>query len=134
MIEFEGLHVICFACGKVGHRSGSCVRKTINKDSQATHETIPESTNLMQDVQPLQKVTEESEKIGPWIMVSRKHNPPISKGMDMCQKPKDKDARSNTNKFVTLQTNNPDEEKMGTKSGTGEDEARFCVRYNEKKP
>lgn len=41
-VEYEGIHVICFACGEVGHRSEGCQNvqgrdsKHVSADSQQT--------------------------------------------------------------------------------------------------
>lgn len=35
-IEFEGLHVICFECSEVGHRSKDCARKKCMVAEQET--------------------------------------------------------------------------------------------------
>lgn len=39
-VEFEGLHVICFEWGEVGHRSTLCPRKLKGKEMDRMQEVV----------------------------------------------------------------------------------------------
>lgn len=60
-VEYENLHLICFTCGRYGHRSEDCATRT-DGDQHNTHTepnpTVPEKTN---------------DGFGPW-MIARNNN------------------------------------------------------------
>ncbi|XP_020211772.1 uncharacterized protein LOC109796515 [Cajanus cajan] len=97
-LEYEGLHAICFKCGKYGHRQEVCVNPitqsptlngdndTINKGAmdlddddqhaelqpiqpRATHTTVGDATQIAEE----NNTVPDSEALyGPWMMVKRK--------------------------------------------------------------
>ncbi|XP_028799751.1 uncharacterized protein LOC114755052 [Neltuma alba] len=69
-IEYEGLQLICFACGRFGHDKEHCLTKT-QKEHQGEKEqrTPQENTQLVGEVSPAknpEKVTEE--KFWEWMI------------------------------------------------------------------
>ncbi|XP_031127518.1 uncharacterized protein LOC116029609 [Ipomoea triloba] len=62
-VEYEGIHLVCFKCGKYGHRHEKCGQEEVNKDGQESHQR--ENDN---------QVTGHwgSEKYGSWMLVSRR--------------------------------------------------------------
>ncbi|XP_019198981.1 PREDICTED: uncharacterized protein LOC109192732 [Ipomoea nil] len=72
-VEFEGMHVICFGCGEVGHRSADCNKhhKGDNASSETGidgHDNMQESMNMEQAKPP-----PPIEKHGAWMMVNYKN-------------------------------------------------------------
>lgn len=62
-VEYEGLHQICFHCGKYGHRQENCPK-------------VPSSSNIATDGMENNQVTKETEQVkvdltaryGPWMI------------------------------------------------------------------
>lgn len=75
-VEYEGLHLICFRCGKYGHRAGDCQNSEINKQAQLEKDAAVE-------VQQSEK--EEEQHFGTW-MLSKHSRPRHSKGLSGQQK------------------------------------------------
>nr|GLL25015.1 uncharacterized protein LOC109154684 [Ipomoea trifida] len=76
-VEFEGLHVICFACGEVGHRSATRSKNKKPTDSEVTQGS-PQEHNMVENMhveepQPPPPIA----KHGTWMIVNRK-----TKGFD----------------------------------------------------
>lgn len=71
-IEYEGIHVICFAYGEVGHRSENCRKILGCEDNQTITESQSEGGNRMKTSQFAPKESEVVERFGPWIMVRRR--------------------------------------------------------------
>ena len=73
-IEYEGLPVICFKCGRYGHNSGDC-SENIN-DGQSGGEEISGKDNQRGDVLVVQEDgrSEDThfEPFGPWIVASKR--------------------------------------------------------------
>ncbi|XP_019168955.1 PREDICTED: uncharacterized protein LOC109164864 [Ipomoea nil] len=73
-IEFEGLKVICFDCGEIGHRSTDCPKNQCNKDPAApmndTTDGVQGAMNVEQQNQP-----PPVEKHGEWMIVKSKRKP-----------------------------------------------------------
>nr|KYP68757.1 hypothetical protein KK1_022398 [Cajanus cajan]KYP68759.1 hypothetical protein KK1_022400 [Cajanus cajan] len=89
-LEYEGLHSICFKCGKYGHKQSSCPQfqngddkeesknqtlmdvdnattKIANQDS--SHNEIPKH---VEEIIPNQNEPESKDQYGPWMIVKRK--------------------------------------------------------------
>nr|GMC54142.1 uncharacterized protein LOC109147318 [Ipomoea batatas] len=62
-IEYEGIHLVCFKCGKYGHRHENCGQEETNQDGQESHrkENDKQSAGNW-----------GSEKYGSWMLVSRR--------------------------------------------------------------
>nr|GMD64614.1 uncharacterized protein LOC109187360 [Ipomoea batatas] len=62
-IEYEGIHLVCFKCGKYGHRHEQCGREEENEDAGHNDPTTKNTKPTDQGV---------SEKYGSWMLVNRK--------------------------------------------------------------
>ncbi|XP_031106258.1 uncharacterized protein LOC116010904 [Ipomoea triloba] len=96
VVEYEGLHVVCFKCGVLGHREQSCpelrqsetevLNKAQNNDQPLHSPTEDRDINGAKDVgdgnsdqtMPSTHTPPAQIKIryGAWILVTRKNNPP----------------------------------------------------------
>ncbi|XP_061350093.1 uncharacterized protein LOC133295303 [Gastrolobium bilobum] len=68
-VGYEGLHLVCFACGRYGHRRDSC--PTL---APASTSTINQSTQIhttMANTTVQHKVAMEGEAFGSWMLVQR---------------------------------------------------------------
>ena len=75
-VEYEGLPVICYQCGKYGHNSIGCPSKqTMNKANNDTSENIIPANMTGDKDDGVDMHTKNSEKFGPWMMVSRRGKP-----------------------------------------------------------
>ncbi|XP_024035693.1 uncharacterized protein LOC112096477 [Citrus clementina] len=72
-VEYEGLPIICYQCGKYGHNSTACLHK---QTSNGINETTPENNpleNVSFDKIGVPTVANSSsERFGPWMVVERK--------------------------------------------------------------
>lgn len=64
-VEYEGLNMICFHCGRFGHRKESCPLSTLPKGVEAAQGNGPEA----QPQSPA--AAEESQPFGDWMIVKR---------------------------------------------------------------
>ncbi|XP_025691962.1 uncharacterized protein [Arachis hypogaea] len=89
LVEYEGLHSICFQCGLVGHDSNCCPRKVVvngasgavamaEKESDVGEKQVPqndknkEGNNGKNNNNKGKKVIKEEDgAYGPWMMVQR---------------------------------------------------------------
>ncbi|KAJ1406797.1 Zinc finger, CCHC-type [Sesbania bispinosa] len=84
-VEYEGLHLICFNCGRFGHRKECCpllVEESKNMNQQATSSSDPATQKGDDGVEPEGGPAAE-EFFGPWMMVQRKNRAKIQKGSDI---------------------------------------------------
>nr|GMC71113.1 uncharacterized protein LOC109183389 [Ipomoea batatas] len=69
-VEFEGLHVICFDCGEVGHRSVSCPKNST--ETKVVQDPLQEANTTdnmhVEETQPPPPIA----KHGAWMIVNRK--------------------------------------------------------------
>ncbi|XP_061369711.1 uncharacterized protein LOC133312514 [Gastrolobium bilobum] len=70
-VEYEGLHLICYGCGKYGHRLENCPNKicmvTEQENSGLEKDMNSQETNLVDG----KDMGEEKSKFGPWMQVLR---------------------------------------------------------------
>ena len=75
-MEYEGLHMICFMCGKFGHRRDGCPFLKAHVENQGEqHQSQPAQTPL--------KPSEEA--FGLWMIVQRRSRNP-KKVLDMARR------------------------------------------------
>ncbi|KAE8672386.1 PLASMODESMATA CALLOSE-BINDING PROTEIN 3 [Hibiscus syriacus] len=76
--EYEGLHMICFKCGMVGHKEDQCsTRHSENMQQEGTQEiqTVAEGEEVQDQGNQKDNVTDPPNKTGqfrPWTLVQRK--------------------------------------------------------------
>lgn len=78
-IQYEGLHDLCFTCGKYGHKEIKCPLTNVNNQDQAGDKT-DENTST-KEIAPVQKEDQRST-FGSWLVVqrSRRRSAKMSKG------------------------------------------------------
>ncbi|KAI8566029.1 hypothetical protein RHMOL_Rhmol02G0007400 [Rhododendron molle] len=130
LIEYEHIHLICFECGRVGHRKESCSFKPTQNSSGAGEQTtvaIPERTVPKSVSFNGNTVPEVSEDIGygEWMVVSRRRerkNGPMGHGPRRIPNNKEKSAahsggelnnRTNSNLSQQYKPRNPTENGAG---------------------
>lgn len=69
-VKFEGLHAICFDCGEVGHRSGTCPKKHNAVNTAQETPQAKGSTEQMQVEEP--QAPMPIAKHGAWMIVNCK--------------------------------------------------------------
>ncbi|KAL4345410.1 hypothetical protein AHAS_Ahas11G0275600 [Arachis hypogaea] len=87
-IEYEGLHLICFSCGKYGHRLDQCTETSISEEVQKKTSTDGVQATVEADISltesedhaikgkdsnsnPIRKENQDPPNFGPWMMVKR---------------------------------------------------------------
>lgn len=121
VIEFEGLHVFCFTCGQVGHRSEHCSERTKAADA-------PMADNMDMGVESKPEGMArsvsggvESEKYGPWMLVNRKQRKPVTQ-VTSARRNSGGPSVNHSNKFGVLAVAEDDSvQVVGTPSGESGD-------------
>lgn len=68
-IEYEGIHLICFYCGRYGHQKDSCIHIVrpppvpLETTSKESGDSIPKTAHPAVD--------NEDDKYGPWMLVTK---------------------------------------------------------------
>lgn len=75
-VEYEGLGMICFGCGRYGHRKEACgeniVReKDLNDDGAVGMQKEDGREQVKRDENSVRKVQVGTENFGPWMLVQR---------------------------------------------------------------
>ncbi|KAH9727251.1 hypothetical protein KPL70_008594 [Citrus sinensis] len=75
-VEYEGLPVICYQCGKYGYNSFGCPsKKKMNEANTDTSKHILPANMTGEKDDGVDMNTKNSEKFGPWMMVLRRGKP-----------------------------------------------------------
>ncbi|KAH9666253.1 reverse transcriptase domain-containing protein [Citrus sinensis] len=75
-VEYEGLPIICYQCGKYGHNSIICQsNQSMNEANNGNSESIIPTNAAGEKDGAVDMNTEKSEKFGPWMIVARKRKP-----------------------------------------------------------
>lgn len=80
LVEYEGLHVVCFSCGVVGHREQLCPEKepdvTEGAPNNGTAEPSPRTESAQQPAPPSSSpTTQVKPRYGSWMLVTKKAKP-----------------------------------------------------------
>ncbi|XP_061367165.1 uncharacterized protein LOC133310281 [Gastrolobium bilobum] len=70
-IEYEGLHLICYACGKYGHIQKNCPNKSIQGVEQGTNKKEKHSENQKSQENISNSTEEEHPNFGPWMQMKK---------------------------------------------------------------
>lgn len=71
-IEYEGIHMVCFNCGKFGHGKDQC---PVSREANQNLAKEPQEESLTAKKDAQSEVAAEAEGVGyygPWMMVERK--------------------------------------------------------------
>ncbi|XP_052300179.1 uncharacterized protein LOC127903703 [Citrus sinensis] len=72
-VEYEGLPIICYQCGKYGHNSTVCLNnQNSNEINEANSENNPQANIPVEKIGVLTVANSSSERFGPWMVVERK--------------------------------------------------------------
>ncbi|KAI9111324.1 hypothetical protein K1719_017736 [Acacia pycnantha] len=121
-VEYEGLKLICFECGRYGHRREACSwNKTSPASSEEAHE-VPQ-TQVLPDTNSSSKTPVTGETFGPWMFVSRStksrypkqnYHPErrgeVGRGPRVVRK---EDFKSSPSRYAALMTLDEEEEVVG---------------------
>lgn len=77
-VEYEGLPIICYQCGKYGHTSITCpAKQAANGVRTECSESVP-TANVTADKDGVSVMVENiGEKFGPWMIVARRGKPKV---------------------------------------------------------
>nr|GMD33042.1 uncharacterized protein LOC109175269 [Ipomoea batatas] len=67
-IEYEGIHLVCFKCGRYGHRQEQCGKEEVNNGDSDQQRPDGNTSRAHSNV----FVQGQPEKYGAWMLVSRK--------------------------------------------------------------
>ncbi|XP_072058201.1 uncharacterized protein [Arachis hypogaea] len=80
-VEYEGLHLVCFSCGRVGHDRENCLEKKKNasesqndngKNTARNPEVEERDKNVKNKIDKGKKVQQKNDgDFGPWMLVQR---------------------------------------------------------------
>ncbi|KAH9660249.1 DUF4283 domain-containing protein [Citrus sinensis] len=77
-VEYEGLPIICYQCGKYGHNSTICVnRQNSTGVNKANSEISPLANASVAKIGVSNGANNTSERFGPWMVVARKGRPRV---------------------------------------------------------
>ncbi|XP_028794484.1 uncharacterized protein LOC114750111 [Neltuma alba] len=101
-VEYEGLHLICFKCGKYGHDSDHCQESTTQMVPPSNHTESKTSANATESG------TSPMPEYGGWMVVQRpwKGRRPggaEGKGRDARRGNRDSNTQNNGSRFVALE-------------------------------
>ncbi|KAH9772083.1 reverse transcriptase domain-containing protein [Citrus sinensis] len=72
-VEYEGLPIICYQCGKYGHSSTFCLNKqTSNEINKVNSENNPQANVTVEKIGVPTVDNSSRERFGPWMVVERK--------------------------------------------------------------
>ncbi|CAL1356336.1 unnamed protein product [Linum trigynum] len=93
-IEYEGLHKVCFTCGRYGHTDDICPKKEMESPSEEAFRTahIPKSKTTIEQERP-----EIFEDYGPWMIASSNRRRRPTGAKDVSQKPTQRPVQGKTN-------------------------------------
>lgn len=127
-VEYEGLHLICFQCGRYGHVKDSCVHNVIHNTEQVEVTTgvgreMPQSSDGAPQVAARSEgevdggaaAAEETEIYGPWMMVKRQ----------VQRKPQNQ--RNAVTKILPVPEKSEGRNRMGGNKEGGSNSSRFNV-------
>ncbi|KAH9770764.1 putative ribonuclease H protein [Citrus sinensis] len=73
LVEYEGLPMICFSCGKYGHFTEDCGEKILKETG--TTKTVANNAPVVVNEKNIRGAETGGNKFGPWMIVSRKDKP-----------------------------------------------------------
>lgn len=83
-LQYEGLHDLCFMCGKYGHKEIMCPRTVTQSKPQTEEEGRPETRN---DGASKNSNNQPKSVFGPWMVAqrARRRQPKLQKGSSIIQ-------------------------------------------------
>ncbi|XP_024042110.1 uncharacterized protein LOC112099209 [Citrus clementina] len=73
LVEYEGLPMICFSCGKYGHFTEDCGEKNLKETGTA--KAVANNAPVVANEKHTRVAETGGSKFGPWMVVSRKGKP-----------------------------------------------------------
>ncbi|KAL4394796.1 hypothetical protein AHAS_Ahas02G0187800 [Arachis hypogaea] len=133
LVEYEGIHLVCFHCGMVGHekqnypgrqkQNQSCIHQ--GSEAEEVQRSGSEVEDRGKDGKKEKEkgksvITEEAEAFGPWMIVQRptrgkkpnKSGEDTSSGGSAKEKEKENTVRENQSRFATLENVVPEYERI----------------------
>ncbi|KAA3462487.1 reverse transcriptase [Gossypium australe] len=98
-VEYDGLQLICFQCGKFGHRKDSCPMSTTA--TSGTDKVLSSPTHVALDM-PLEMPLQLTESFGPWMLVQRKTRKPVRDPVSNGKSSIGSDFRHDMGRFFAL--------------------------------
>ncbi|XP_050216415.1 uncharacterized protein LOC126667478 [Mercurialis annua] len=114
-VEYEGLPIICFDCGRYGHRENHCQFKKVDVNSpQQVRQVIDNNDQIP-------ATTAEESRFGPWMQVTNQRRKPGFKGNNQAIS----DKISSGSRYDSIA--NLEEENHGQDSTNGKKENSFST-------
>ncbi|XP_057738256.1 uncharacterized protein LOC130955425 [Arachis stenosperma] len=131
-IEYEGLHLICFSCGKYGHRADQCSEGVATKDAQprtgvSGEPTVDMESHDLCDNQGMKESQDNNSRLnqdppdfGPWMMVRRQ----VRKKQERISSNLTKSVPSNNNLLIVEDATDDIRQKVEGRSRNPETELK----------
>ncbi|XP_031120449.1 uncharacterized protein LOC116023587 [Ipomoea triloba] len=107
-VIYEGLHMVCFGCGVIGHWEQDCSQgktvagETTTTDLPALPESEKDGDQRAEPVAPKKSQAVERQRYGSWMLVTRKSNPPKQYTNPRREKHQSSTTNRKGNQFASL--------------------------------
>ncbi|XP_061340239.1 uncharacterized protein LOC133286803 [Gastrolobium bilobum] len=118
-VEYEGLNLICYGCGRYGHRLENCPNKICGVPDQTNSVMEKDLTSQETVVGDVSAAGVETSKFGPWMQVlkGRRNKGNQDQRSDLKKGNRNKPAIQMRNSFTSLNNQNMQAEKQDDTGG-----------------